>query len=294
MERKLAARQAAQKAFAEVNNSVALRRAMRARTRTQRSFHPGEVVFVWRSWRSRQGPGVVVLPEDPNVYVNVKGKIWKVHVRAGTSEEMRGMEAVREAYRDTSGKTAAASWTTPKTRYLLNTNEGAGTSKCKLATTRRPQTENFGAGASTTSTCPRSTSRGRTSRDPSPGGDRAAAPGNDSRNNWRARSGGSARRSRSGLGRAVSSAAASSRQGRLLDGLPSQPAAAAAQAARRAREQYRPVRGQEEAARARPCQRGPRRKRSLPLRRSSLCLPEKHFLGNRSGIIGSFSETRAS
>ena len=53
MERKLAARKAAQKAFAEVNNSVALRRAMRARTRTQRSFHPGELVFVWRSWRSQ-------------------------------------------------------------------------------------------------------------------------------------------------------------------------------------------------------------------------------------------------
>ena len=61
------------------------------------------------------------------------------------------------------------------------------------------------------------------------------------------------------LGQAVSSAAASSRQGRLLDGLPSQPAAAAAQAARRAREeqeQYRPARGQEEAARAHPYQRG--------------------------------------
>ena len=77
VERKLAARQAAQKAFAEVNKSVALRRAMRARTRTQRSFHPGEVVFVWRSWRSQgarrsgwQGPGVVVLLEGPNVYVN--------------------------------------------------------------------------------------------------------------------------------------------------------------------------------------------------------------------------------
>ena len=60
------------------------------------------------------------------------------------------------------------------------------------------------------------------------------------------------------LGQAVSSTAASSRQSRLLDGLPSQPAAAAAQAARRTREvqqQYRPVRGQEDAARAHPYQR---------------------------------------
>ena len=41
------------------------------------------------------------------MYVNVKGKIWKVaneHVRAGTSEEMQGVEAVRQVFQDLQGR----------------------------------------------------------------------------------------------------------------------------------------------------------------------------------------------
>ena len=50
---------------------------------------------------------MVILPEGPNVYVNVKGKIWKVaneHVRAGTSEEMQGVEAVHQVFQDLQGR----------------------------------------------------------------------------------------------------------------------------------------------------------------------------------------------
>ncbi|CAE7242722.1 engB [Symbiodinium sp. CCMP2592] len=110
MEKRLQARRAAQKAFAEVNTSQAVRRAMRARARTQRTFRPGDVIFVWRSWKAQGikkqawvGPGVVVLPDGPNCYVNVKGRLWRVaneHVREGTSDEIRGIEAVHEVFQD--------------------------------------------------------------------------------------------------------------------------------------------------------------------------------------------------
>ncbi|CAE7827253.1 RE2, partial [Symbiodinium necroappetens] len=110
MEKRLQARRAAQKAFAEVNTSQAVRKAMRARARTQKTFRPGDVVFVWRSWKAQGikkqawvGPGVVVLPDGPNAYVNVKGRLWRVaneHLREGTSEEMRGIEAVHQVFED--------------------------------------------------------------------------------------------------------------------------------------------------------------------------------------------------
>ena len=53
IQKKAAARTAAQKAFAEVNNSEAIRRALRARPRTTKTFRPGDIVFVWRTWRAQ-------------------------------------------------------------------------------------------------------------------------------------------------------------------------------------------------------------------------------------------------
>ncbi|OLP78508.1 Retrovirus-related Pol polyprotein from transposon TNT 1-94 [Symbiodinium microadriaticum] len=78
IQKKAAARTAAQKAFAEVNNSEAIRRALRARPRGTPSMLAG----------------VVVLPEGANAYVNMKGRLWKCaneHLRDGTSEEIRGV-----------------------------------------------------------------------------------------------------------------------------------------------------------------------------------------------------------
>ncbi|CAE7929920.1 RE2, partial [Symbiodinium sp. KB8] len=110
IQKKVAARTAAQKAFAEVNNSEAIRRALRARPRTAKTFRPGDIVFVWRTWRAQgvrracwTGPGVVVLPEGANAYVNMKGRLWKCaneHLRDGTSEEIRGVEAVNDIFQD--------------------------------------------------------------------------------------------------------------------------------------------------------------------------------------------------
>ena len=68
----LKARAAAQRAWAETNCSTVVRKALRARPRTQRQFGPGDVVYVWRH-RAWEGPGVVILPEGANCYVNVKG-----------------------------------------------------------------------------------------------------------------------------------------------------------------------------------------------------------------------------
>ena len=100
----LAARRAAQKAFVETNLSEAAKHALRARNRAHRTFQPGEIVYIWRSWKDKGvlkpnwvGPGVVLMPEGANCYVNVLGRLWKVcneHVREATSEEVRGVEAV--------------------------------------------------------------------------------------------------------------------------------------------------------------------------------------------------------
>ena len=107
---KLAARRAAQKAYVEVNTSSAIKVALQSRGRTQPRFQPGEVVFVWRSWKTAAvlkpgwvGPAVVLLPEGANCYVNMRGRIWKVsneHLRPGTSEEIRGIEAVHQVFDD--------------------------------------------------------------------------------------------------------------------------------------------------------------------------------------------------
>ena len=110
LQRLLSIRQSAQKAFVELNTSEAMKTALRARSRVQRQFLPGEIVFVWRSWKVRGvmkpswvGPGVVLLPEGANSYVNVRGRLWKVcneHLRPGTSEEIKGVEAIHEVFKD--------------------------------------------------------------------------------------------------------------------------------------------------------------------------------------------------
>ena len=43
------------------------------------------------------------MPESANAYVNMQGRLWKVcneHLRAGTSDEIRGVEAVHEVFED--------------------------------------------------------------------------------------------------------------------------------------------------------------------------------------------------
>ena len=104
MEKLLSARRAAQKAFVEINTSEAVKTALRSRSRVHRRFAPGEVVFVWRSWKekgvlkpswvgpaarhrsplrlpvatpsnTRVGPAVVLMPEGANAYVNVQGRL---------------------------------------------------------------------------------------------------------------------------------------------------------------------------------------------------------------------------
>eukprot|EP00439_Symbiodinium_sp_Y106_P027607 s1170_g3.t1 len=98
----LKARAAAQRAWAETNCSTVVRKALRARPRTQKQFGPGDVVYVWRH-RAWEGPGVVIMPEGANCYVNVKGRLWKVandHVRNAVSEEIKGTEAVHDVFRD--------------------------------------------------------------------------------------------------------------------------------------------------------------------------------------------------
>ena len=82
LERLLTAKRVAQRAFSEVNTQEAAKRALRGRNRVQRRFAPGEVVFVWRSWKDQGvlkptwvGPAVVLMPDGANAYVAIRGSV---------------------------------------------------------------------------------------------------------------------------------------------------------------------------------------------------------------------------
>ena len=110
LERLLTARRVAQRAFSEVNTQEAAKRALRGRNRVQRRFAPGEVVFVWRSWKDQGvlkptwvGPAVVLMPDGANAYVAIRGRLWKVsneRLRAASSTEIEGIEAVRRVFEE--------------------------------------------------------------------------------------------------------------------------------------------------------------------------------------------------
>ena len=121
--RTLQARQAAMEAFVKHVHEEALSRARRARSRTNLNLQRGEVVYVYRVPLQRKrratdahlpeedegrratwvGPGVVVLVEGANVWVSIRGELWKVaseQVRKATSEEQEAKELLQEDFEE--------------------------------------------------------------------------------------------------------------------------------------------------------------------------------------------------
>ena len=90
---KLAIRERARKAFSEVDNSQALRRALHQRSRPQRSvFHPGDWIMAWRKDSQWFGPLKVIVQEDKNVIWAVLGnKLFRI-----APEHVRPLSAVEE------------------------------------------------------------------------------------------------------------------------------------------------------------------------------------------------------
>ena len=122
-ERLLEFRRLAQEAFVKLNSKEAAARSLKARSRLQRIFKAGDVVYVFRVLRKRKtvrgheagaargygvgqraswvGPGHVLAMEGSVVWVNMFGELWRASVeqtRDATTEERLGVEVVAEDF----------------------------------------------------------------------------------------------------------------------------------------------------------------------------------------------------
>ena len=113
VQRMLRMREVAMEAFIKQTTMDALKRASRGRPRMRRDFNPGEVVYVYRRMIARKtlqvasdtkrpqwvGPGTVIVNEGPNVWVSMRGEVWKCakeQVRPATTEEEEAFGLLRE------------------------------------------------------------------------------------------------------------------------------------------------------------------------------------------------------
>ena len=106
--RMLHLRQVAQEAYIKSQSETALSKARNSRNRTPQKFLPGETVFVFRQPKERKrkhaitpesregrkpawvGPGVVLAVDGPNLWISMRGELWKAsseQCRPATSEE---------------------------------------------------------------------------------------------------------------------------------------------------------------------------------------------------------------
>ena len=122
-ERLLEFRRLAQEAFVRLSSKEAAARSLKARSRLQRMFKAGDVVYVYRVLRKRKtvrgheagaargygvgqraswvGPGHVLAMEGSVVWVNMFGELWRASIeqtRDATTEEKLGVEVVAEDF----------------------------------------------------------------------------------------------------------------------------------------------------------------------------------------------------
>lgn len=93
----LAYRERARKAFCEVDNQQALRRALSQRSKPQRTvFHAGDWIMAWRKDSQWFGPLKVIVQEDKNVLWAVLGnKLFRL-----APEHARHLSAVEEVHKN--------------------------------------------------------------------------------------------------------------------------------------------------------------------------------------------------
>ena len=92
----------------------AIARAEKARPRVSREFLPGEAVFVYRKPLPRKGggvdgrvaqwcgPGTVVVQEGPNLWIAMRGEMWKCakeQVRSATAEEEEAYGLLKDEFK---------------------------------------------------------------------------------------------------------------------------------------------------------------------------------------------------
>ena len=113
MQRTLQIKEAAMEAFIRHTSAESIRRAAKARARPRQEFRKGDVVFVFRKPLPRKniqvnregrratwvGPGVVIMPEDANIWISMRGELWKCareQVRLATPEEDQAYGLLRD------------------------------------------------------------------------------------------------------------------------------------------------------------------------------------------------------
>ena len=119
MRRVLEIRHVAAEAFVKLKAKEACARASRARSRTMEDFKAGDLVYVYRRPRERKrkaasqremaegkqsgkpqwvGPGQVLSEEGPNLWISMRGELWKAakeQVRKATSMEREAQELLQ-------------------------------------------------------------------------------------------------------------------------------------------------------------------------------------------------------
>lgn len=117
LQRLLEIREAALESFVKHTSEEVLRRASKARPRVKKEFSLGEKVFVFRKPLPRKGdlpdaearkavwcgPGTVIMTEGPNVWISMRGEMWKCskeQVRSATSEEEEAYGLLEEEFKE--------------------------------------------------------------------------------------------------------------------------------------------------------------------------------------------------
>ena len=117
IQRLLEIRESAMESFIKHSSTEVIRRAGRARPRVKKEFALGEKVFVFRKPLPRKGdlpdaearkavwcgPGTVIMSEGPNVWISMRGEMWKCskeQVRSSTAEEEEAYGLLEEEFRE--------------------------------------------------------------------------------------------------------------------------------------------------------------------------------------------------
>ena len=115
MQRLRRIKEAAQEAFIKHTMHDAVQKAVRARARPARDFTLGEAVYVYRKPLPRKGGGIdgrvaqwcgpdtVVFQEGPNLWIAMRGEMWKCakeQVRSATPEEEEACGLLKDEFKE--------------------------------------------------------------------------------------------------------------------------------------------------------------------------------------------------
>ena len=169
--RLLEMRDRAMEEFLKHTSQEALKRAERARPRVRKEFVPGEAVFVFRKPlpkrnedRGRElrkavwcGPGTIIVADGPNVWISMRGELWKCareQVRSATPEEEEAFGLLRDEFAELAkelgrkgskrGFRDISRWAVPEDDGDMDSAEGAEPEVRRRRLNEEPEAEEGG------------------------------------------------------------------------------------------------------------------------------------------------------